>query len=110
MIKKIFLKYKDKFYPQLGFLVGTNYLGHEGDISVYDEGYGEGVILNWYGPAGTFENIPLYKVLKAADGKTKFDYDFKDKIVYIGATASSLFDIKTVPVDKVYPGVEVQAT
>ena len=68
------------------------------------------VILNWYGPAGTFDNIPMYKLLKAIEGQDKLDYDFNGKVVYFGATAASLFDIKTVPVDKVYPGVEVQAT
>jgi len=106
----VLLKYRDKFYPQLGFLVGTHYLGKSADISVYDDGSGEGVILNWYGPAETFENIPMYKLLKAAEGKEKLNYDFRGKVVYFGATAASLFDIKTVPVDKVYPGVEVQAT
>ena len=106
----VFLKYKNKFYPQLGYLVGNYYLNKEKNIPIYDDGNGEGVILNWYGPAGTFENIPMYKLLEAIEGKGNFDYNFKDKVVYFGATASSLFDIKTVPVDKVYPGVEVQAT
>lgn len=107
----VFLKYQDKLYPQLGFLVGSHYLGGN-DINslIENDGNGEGVILNWYGKAGTFENIPLYKLLKSIENNEKFDYDFHNKIVYIGATASSLFDIKTVPVDKVYPGVEVQAT
>ena len=52
----------------------------------------------------------MYKLLKAIEGQDKLDYDFNGKVVYFGATAASLFDIKTVPVDKVYPGVEVQAT
>lgn len=118
----LFVKYRDNFYPQLGLLVGTSYLNTKNnrdyivdwDGSVlFDSGRKEfrpdntgGLILNWYGPAGTFENIPIYKLLE----DKKLDYNFKDKIVYFGATASSLFDIKTVPVDKVYPGVEVQAT
>lgn len=106
----LYLKYQEKFYPQLGFLVGTNYTGTYKDIKVYDDGFGESVILNWYGPAGTFTNIPIYKLIKASEGTGKLDYDFKDKVIYFGATAASLFDIKTVPVDKVYPGVEVQAT
>lgn len=105
----LYLKYRGKYYPQLGYLVGTDYLGttkiknlpYEDDASI---------ILNWYGPARTFENIPMYKIIKAVEGKDKFDYDFNNKIVYFGATAASLFDIKTVPVDKVYPGVEVQTT
>ncbi len=106
----VYLKYRDKFYPQLGYLVGSHYLGERKDLVVDDDKSGEGVILNWYGPAGTFENIPMYKVLKAAEGQENLNYDFSGKVVYFGATAASLFDIKTVPVDKVYPGVEVQAT
>ncbi len=105
----LYLKYHNKYYPQLALLVSEHYKGHIENV-VVDKNDGDGVILNWYGPAGTFENIPMYKLLKAIEGKEKLDYDFKGKVVYFGATAASLFDIKTVPVDKVYPGVEVQAT
>lgn len=102
----LYLKYNNKYYPQLGYLVAQG-SGMMKKVQSDDEA---SVILNWYGPAETFENIPMYKLLKAADGVETFDYDFHNKIVYFGATAASLFDIKTVPVDKVYPGVEVQAT
>ena len=102
----LYLKYNNKYYPQLGYLVAQG-SGMMKKVQSEDEA---SVILNWYGPAETFENIPMYKLLKAADGGETFDYDFHNKIVYFGATAASLFDIKTVPVDKVYPGVEVQAT
>lgn len=102
----LYLKYNNKYYPQLGYLVAQG-SGMMKKVQSDDEA---SVILNWYGPAETFENIPMYKLLKAADGGETFDYDFHNKIVYFGATAASLFDIKTVPVDKVYPGVEVQAT
>ncbi len=102
----LYLKYNNKYYPQLGYLVAQG-SGMMKKVQSDDEA---SVILNWYGPAETFENIPMYKLLKAADGGETFDYDFNNKIVYFGATAASLFDIKTVPVDKVYPGVEVQAT
>lgn len=106
----LYLKYHDQYYPQLGYRVYRDYLKEKGKVSKIkpdDEG---SVILNWYGPAGTFKNIPMYKVIKAAEGQEKYNYDFSGKIIYFGATAASLFDIKTVPVDKVYPGVEVQAT
>ncbi len=105
----LYLKYKNNYYPQLGYLVGTDYIGTHTINNLYYEDDAS-VILNWYGRAGTFENIPMYKLLKVIDGKEQFDYDFKDKVVYFGATAASLFDIKSVPVDKVFPGVEVQAT
>ena len=53
----------------------------------------------------------MYQLIKAVSGeKTELDYDFSNKIVYFGTTAASLFDIKTVPTGKIYPGVEVQAT
>lgn len=116
------VKYKDEFYPQLALKVGLNILGEPhntyeidknsdfiiGDRKIYLDKDGS-AILNWYGPAGTYEYIPMYKLIKATKG-SKLDYDFSNKIIYFGTTASSLFDIKTVPTGKIYPGVEVQAT
>lgn len=104
----LYLKYQDKYYPQLGYKVGLDYTN--GNLKNIQPDEEASVILNWYGPSGTFEHIPMYKVLKASEGKKQLSYNFKNKVVYFGATAASLFDIKTVPVDKVYPGVEVQAT
>ena len=118
------VKYKDDFYPQLALKVSLNYLGELsdsyeidkrsnfkiGDRKIYLDKNG-GAILNWYGPAGTYTYIPMYQLIKAVSGqKTDLNYDFSNKIVYFGTTAASLFDIKTVPAGKIYPGVEVQAT
>lgn len=124
-----FMIYKGEFYPYLSLLTGVKYLEKNEKLKVNDfyiDKYGNlilgkrslpldkdgGLILNWYGPTGSFEYIPFYKVVKAAQGedigKTKFD--FKNKIVYIGVTAVSLYDTKSIPVDKLYPGVEVHAT
>lgn len=122
----VFLSYQGKFYPQLGLKVGLNYLKNRdnmvdnnfvidgnylklGNRKIYLDDNGN-AILNWYGSAGTYEYIPLYKLIKIAKGEIKNEYDFNNKIVYFGTTASSLFDIKTVPVSRIYPGVEVQAT
>ena len=118
------VKYKDKFYPQLALRAGLNYLGENqtsfeidkhsnfiiGNRKIYLDDDGS-AILNWYGPAGTYTYIPMYQLIKAVKGeKTEMDYNFTNKIVYFGTTAASLFDIKTVPAGKIYPGVEVQAT
>lgn len=118
------VKYKDKYYPQLALRVGLNYLGENqnsfeidkhsnfiiGGKKIYLDDDGS-AILNWYGPAGTYTYIPMYQLIKAVNGeKTELDYDFSNKIIYFGTTAASLFDIKTVPTGKIYPGVEVQAT
>ena len=121
----VIIKYKNDFYPQLALKVGLDYLGEtqnsfeidkhsdfvinsERKIFIDKDG---SAILNWYGPAETYTYIPMYKLIKAVNGeKAELDFDFSNKIVYFGATASSLFDIKTVPTGKIFPGVEVQAT
>lgn len=124
----LFVKYQYKYYPQLGLKVGLHYLNTKdklsidkltidknsslelGDRRIFLDEDGN-AILNWYGPTATYEHIPLYKLIKIVNGELQNqNYDFKDKIVYFGTTASSLFDIKTVPVSRIYPGVEVQAT
>ena len=116
------VKYKSDYYPQLALKVGLNYLGETpkefeidkksnfkfADKKIYLDKDGS-AILNWYGPAGTYQYIPMYKLIKAAKGES-LDFNFSNKIIYVGTTASSLFDIKTVPTGKIYPGVEVQAT
>lgn len=102
----LYLKYNGKYYPQLGYRVALA----SGNVKNVQPNEDASVILNWYGPAGTFENISMYKLLKAVENNDIKAFDFHNKIVYFGATAASLFDIKTIPVDKVYPGVEVQAT
>lgn len=124
----LFVKYQDKFYPQLGLKVGLQYLKNKenldinnfvidknsnlilGNRRIYVDNDGS-AILNWYGPTTTYEHIPMYRLIKIINGELPdTGYDFKDKIIYFGTTASSLFDIKTVPVSRIYPGVEVQAT
>ena len=120
----LIVKYQDKFYPQLALKVGMQYLGEGNDTYEIDKNsnlkLGDrkifldkdgSAIINWYGPAGTYTYIPMYQLIKAVNGeKTELDYDFSNKIIYFGTTAASLFDIKTVPTGKIYPGVEIQAT
>lgn len=119
-----FVKYQDKFYPNLSLLIGLDYLGTQKENFIIDShktlkadklsiplNNDGGAILNWYGQAGkTFTYIPFYKVVKAMKGESVDEFDFKNKIIYVGTTAVSLFDTKSVPVDKIYPGVEMHAT
>lgn len=123
-----FVVYKNGFYPYLALLTGIKYINTNENKNIKDfqiQKNGDlnlgkhtipvdkdgGAILNWYGPANsTYTQIPFYKVLEAANGGAKLDYNFKNKIIYVGVTATSLYDIKSVPVDKVYPGVFVHAT
>ena len=50
--------------------------------------------------------IPIVKL----KNKIKQYPRLKNKIVYVGITATSLYDTKSVPVSKIYPGVEIHAT
>ena len=125
----LFMKYQDKFYPQLALKVGMDYLRQTENFSepekfvinkhsmvsvgkrkIFLDNDGS-VILNWYGPENTYTRIPMYELIKEINGeKSGQEFDFSNRIIYFGTTAASLFDIKTVPTGKLYPGVEVQAT
>lgn len=131
ILRKInpFMIYRGNFYPYLSLLTGLKYLEKNEKFDTKNFHINKsgnlvlgkrlipmdkdgGLILNWYGPTGTFQYVPLYKVIKAAEaqGIEKTQYNFKNKVVYIGTTAVSLYDTKSIPVDRLYPGVEVHAT
>ena len=120
--------YKDNYYPYLSFKAAADYIKQKQDsnfvinandkIKVADTeipltNEGE-AILNWYGGTETHTVIPMYKIIKEMNGelaKGITPFDFKDKIIIIGTTATSLHDTKSVPVqDSIYPGVEVHET
>ncbi len=69
-------------------------------------------LLNWRGPPFTYRYLPfidVYRELVEAKpeqpGKA-----FAGKIVIIGSTAPSLFDVKGTPMARIHPGVEILAT
>ncbi|OHC66277.1 MAG: hypothetical protein A2040_18740 [Rhodocyclales bacterium GWA2_65_19] len=70
------------------------------------------VLLNWRGPPFTYRYVSfvdLYRDLKSAQPQRPGD-EFADKIIVIGSTAPSLFDIKGTPLARIHPGVEILAT
>ena len=123
----IFVKYRDDFYPHLGLKTINAYLNQDYQIYNIDkksnlllnnikipldnEGF---AILNWYesqnGKVGGFNTYSLFDVIEAMEQNTLNDFDFKDKIILIGTSASSLYDIKSAPTDKFLPGVGLIAT
>ena len=121
-----FAMYKNEYYPYLSLIVGNNIKNNEyiknytidkksklisNKLNIPLINTGE-CVLNWYGPAQqTYKNIPFYKIVKLTKGENISDnYNFRNKIVFVGTTAQSLFDTKSVPIDKIYPGVEIHAT
>ena len=115
--------YKDELYPNLTVLVALDILKNN-EIEIKDENIildkdhvipinnVGSAVLNWYGKSKTFKHIAFWEVLKAIKENNKgfLDDNFKDKIIYIGTTATSLSDIKSTPVDYDFAGVEIHAT
>lgn len=107
-----FVSYQNKLYPYLGLMAFSKYINsdkyeiNENKELVLDNhkyplqnnGY---MILNWYN--NSFKTIPFWKMDKVKN-------EFKDKIVFVGVTATSMYDIKTTPVSSHAAGIELQST
>ena len=75
--------------------------------------------INWHGPFGTykyyrvgdvFESMKAMRNGEGGESSKVSPEEFNDRIVIIGATAVSLFDLRATPFSSVYPGVEINAT
>ncbi|MDD3012096.1 MAG: diguanylate cyclase [Candidatus Gastranaerophilales bacterium] len=129
----LLVKYKNDFYPYLGFKVAYDYLKkHEnlnldkfeinknnqlllGKRKIQLDKDGR-MIINWYGDESTLPQVPFWQVIKSINAVNQGkkpdlspDY-FKDKIIFIGATAIALYDIKSIPLSGIFPGTEILAT
>ncbi len=127
----LFIKYQNDVYPSLALKV-FSYLESEeqfsidesrklsvGDKTIQLDKNGE-VNLSWYGLRdkgfNSFKHVPVWRVLKSIDEKKTnskgfiSENNFEDKIVFVGVTATSMYDIKSTPISKNTPGIEFQAT
>ena len=70
------------------------------------------VLLNWRGKPFTYHSVSFSDVFTDLSSKTQKrpTDEFTGKIVIIGSTAPSLFDIKATPFSQMHPGVEILAT
>jgi adenylate cyclase len=57
---------------------------------------------------GGYQSFPYYSFSDVLAGKVP-DEVFKDKVVFVGGTATGLFDFKAVPNVPYYPGLEIHA-
>lgn len=64
-----------------------------------------GALVPYYGGRGTFEYISVIDIFKQTAPKEKLE----GAIVLLGASAPGLLDLRTTPIESVYPGVEVHA-
>lgn len=112
--------YEGELYPVLALeavreyysdtlLVGVDVYGIDGiniderRVPVNEEGR---LLLDFYGPAGTFKTYSASDVLS---GKVPAEA-LKDRLVFLGVTEMAISDIRPTPADPVFPGVELQAT
>ncbi|MGA9031425.1 MAG: CHASE2 domain-containing protein [Sulfuricaulis sp.] len=72
----------------------------------------EDILLNWRGKPPSYRHVSFHEIYfdLLKEKKTRPADEFTGKIVIIGSTAPSLFDLKTTPVAKAHPGVEILAT
>ncbi|MBI3778667.1 MAG: CHASE2 domain-containing protein, partial [Gammaproteobacteria bacterium] len=72
----------------------------------------EDVLINWRGKPLSYRHVSFHEIYfdLLKEKKTRPADEFTGKIVLIGSTAPSLFDLKTTPVAKAHPGVEILAT
>ncbi|NOT14721.1 MAG: CHASE2 domain-containing protein [Methylotenera sp.] len=70
------------------------------------------MLINWRGKPFTYQFATFSDVYTdmASKVKKRAPNEFKDKIVIIGSTAPSLFDLKATAMAKAHPGVEILAT
>ncbi len=70
------------------------------------------ILLNWRGKPFTYRTLSFADVFNdmLSQNKKRPQDEFTNKIVLIGSTAPSLFDIKATPMSRLYPGVEIMAT
>lgn len=64
------------------------------------------LLLNYYGPDGTFPNVSVGDIWNGAVPRERIE----GKIVLFGVTATGTFDQRVTPFDPISPGVEIHAT
>lgn len=72
----------------------------------------QNMLINWRGGPFTYANVSFSDVYLDMTAKTQKrpSNEFTGKIVIIGSTAPSLFDLKATAMAKIHPGVEILAT
>lgn len=110
--------YQGKNLFALSYLVYKDLFDGEHSI---DEKIKSPYLIYWYGKGGPDGVFPYYSIHSVISSAIKEQQNiepdfpsetFKDKIIFIGSNAPSLFDLKNTPFTYLepYPGVEIHAT
>ena len=101
------------YFPKDGWKIPSlpARLAHDLGFQVPDQ---ESIILGWRGAAHSYPHISyadLYADFTSSRAqRLRNPIELRDKIVIIGATASGLHDIRSTPIDGLYPALEILAT
>jgi adenylate cyclase len=121
-------RYQGAVYESLSLAVAREYLGVPVRV-IFAEGLGVGedynglewiglgrrripvdgdvaALVPYRGPQGSFPYVSATDVLNGSIADASL---FKDAIVLVGTTAPGLLDLRSTPVQKLYPGVEIHA-
>jgi len=116
----LIIRYDNQLYPSLAIEIirvisdinkvyvnydnnGVSHL-NVGDFTIPADRYGR-IVVNFRGPSKTFRYISAGDILNNNFNKK----DISGKIALIGTSAAGLLDLRAIPLESVYPGVEVHA-
>jgi len=114
----LLLGYDNALYPSLGLRCAALFQGipaekltvkatqgiRVGKTFIPTDHYGR-MPINYYGPGQTFKNISIADILDGTVGRA----DLENRIVFIGATAIGIYDLRVTPFSAAMPGVEKHA-
>ena len=123
----LFRKYRGKLYPSFALVMCMNYLGIEKEDVVFNDKESlilhnaqvdsvkqdivipldseNKMLIHYKGTWKTYLTVPFYDIYKNRIGRKTF----RNNIVLIGASLRGLMDLRSTPVQRHLPGVEVHA-
>ncbi|MGA1823208.1 MAG: CHASE2 domain-containing protein [bacterium] len=113
---RVAITYQEKYYPSLGLAGAMEALGLGAFlIDDYEVLLGDRIIptdfdnrmlINYRGPPGMYETFSFSDILQGRIAPEKL----KNKILFLGATALGIYDMRVSPFFHNTPGVEIHAT
>jgi adenylate cyclase len=114
--KKMYVEVEGEKMPSLGLRAAMMALGEKDFIAgPYAIKLGERLIpvdangFMWINFTGPSNHYPIYSFADIVQGRINPD-ELKGKILFVGATALGVYDMRVTPFDRNTPGVEVHAT
>lgn len=112
---RLVIPYKGKLYPSLALTAAMEAMGVE-EIEVRDHeivlgspsiptGRDAGILINYMGPPGSYETFSFSDVIK---GRVAPGH-LRDKLIFVGATAIGIYDMRITPFSNNSTGVQVNA-